>query len=62
MRLFYFDVWLKGMVGKDEVGEDETRANVARAGCKRNKGCEGRAMAAVTPNKNELQWGLVADT
>jgi hypothetical protein len=31
MRLFYFDVWLKGIVGKDEVGEDEARANVARA-------------------------------
>jgi hypothetical protein len=44
------------MVGKDVVGEDEARANVARApvAAKRKKGYEGRAMAAVTPNKNEL--------
>jgi hypothetical protein len=26
---FYFDVWLKGMVGKGEVGKDEARSNVA---------------------------------
>ena len=55
--LFYFlalDLCL------EEEGRGKSKCGTC-SGCKRKKGCEGRAMTAVTPNKNGLQWGLVAD-
>ena len=61
---FYFiSMFGKGHGGQGRGGRGRGKSKCGTcSGCKRKKGCEGRAIAAVTPNKSELQWGLVADT